>query len=249
MIATLIVDDEDHNRSLLKTLLNKYCPAIDIIAESDDAENAFRLINELKPQLVFLDIKMPGKSGFDLLKMFDTIDFEVIFVSAFNEFAITAFEFNALGYILKPIDYGKLIITIDKAINKISSNERTSNVFHFIKTLDERNSSINKISVHHKDKVVFLNVNSIVSIESKTGACEILMEDGKAYHSSKELKLFEEMLEPIGSFIRINRSTIVNTNFIISYSKGENFNVEVLNNVVFEVSRRKKSDVLDRMKI
>ncbi|MGZ5486577.1 MAG: LytR/AlgR family response regulator transcription factor, partial [Nitrososphaeraceae archaeon] len=102
MISAIIIDDEVHNRNVLKTLLEKYCPMIKVIEECGNAIDAFDKINELKPQLIFLDIKMPGKSGFDLLKMFSGIDFEVIFVSAFNEYAITAFEFNALGYILKP---------------------------------------------------------------------------------------------------------------------------------------------------
>jgi len=249
MVGAIIIDDEVHNRNVLKTLLGKYCPMINVICECSSADDAFDKIRELQPQLIFLDIKMPGKSGFDLLKMFSRIDFEVIFVSAFNEYAITAFEFNALGYILKPIDYSKLVITVDKAIYKIASNEKNSSVFHFIKTLDEKNDVINKISVHHNDKVILLNINFIVSVEAKGGTCEIKLDDGKSYHSSKELKLFEEILEKAGNFIRINKSVIINIDYIVSYSKGDICVLEVQNNIFYEVSRRKKSEVLNRIKI
>lgn len=249
MISAIIIDDEVHNRAVLRTLLGKYCPTITIIRECENANEAFEKIQELKPQLIFLDIKMPGKSGFDLLKMFSRIDFEVIFVSAFDEYAITAFEFNALGYILKPIDYSKLIITVDKAIFKIASNEKNNSVFHFIKTLDEKNDFINKISIHNNDKVILLNINYIISVEAIGGACEIKLEDGKIYYSSKELKLFEEILEKAGNFLRINKSVIVNLDYLVSYSKGEICNIELQNNIVYEVSRRKKSDVLSRIKV
>ena len=249
MISAIIIDDEVHNRNVLRTLLGKYCPTINIIDECESAVDAYDKINALQPQLIFLDIKMPGKSGFDLLKMFSRIDFEVIFVSAFNDYAITAFEFNALGYILKPIDYSKLIITVDKAIFKIAANEKNNNVFHFIKTLDEKNDIINKISVHHNDKVILLNINYIISVESKDGTCEIKLDDGKSYYSSKELKLIEEILINAGNFIRITKSVIINLNYIVSYTKDDIFELEMQNKNVYEVSRRKKADVLNRIKV
>src|SRR4051812_17564140 len=99
MVTAIIIDDEEHNRNVLRTLLEKYRPEISVIAEANSVDDAFRKIKKCDPRLIFLDIKMPVKSGFDLLKQFDEIDFEVIFVSAYNEYAITAFEFNALGYI------------------------------------------------------------------------------------------------------------------------------------------------------
>lgn len=138
IVTAIIIDDEEHNRNVLNTLLKKHCPLVQIIAEAANVEDAFEKIKNKKPQLIFLDIKMPNKSGFDLLKLYDVIDFEVIFVSAFNEYAITAFDFNALGYILKPIDYSKLIKVVDKAILKIDSNQQNNNVLHFIKTLEEK---------------------------------------------------------------------------------------------------------------
>lgn len=246
-ITALIIDDEAHNRNVLHTLLKKHTPAIEVIGEASSADAAFSKMQKLKPQLIFLDIKMPLKSGFDLLKMFEVIDFEVIFVSAFNEYAITAFEFNALGYILKPIDFSRLITTVDKAIAKITANKTNQNVFHFIKTLEEKNDLINKIPVHHNEKVILLTVGEIISVEVEGAICELKLINGQKYYSSKDLKLFEDMLEKIGDFIRINKSVIINANYIKSYSKGEICIIGMADGNEFEVSRRKKTEVLRKV--
>lgn len=247
-ITAIIIDDEEHNRNLLFTLLKKYCPLVEVICESANVDDAFEKINNKKPQLVFLDIRMPSKSGFDLLKKFTEIDFEVIFVSAFDEYAITAFEFNALGYILKPIDYIKLMNAVDKAIMKSNSNQSNEDLLHFTKTLGNKNNIINKIPIHHNDKVIFLSINDIISVESNNGISEIKALNNLRYNSSKDLKLFDDVLEKNGNFIRINKSVIINLDYLKSYSKGDICIVEMLNENLFEVSRRKKTEVLSYLK-
>ncbi len=248
LVSAIIIDDEEHNRNVLQSLLTKYCPLINVVAEASNVNDAFDLIKDKNPQLIFLDIKMPNKSGFDLLKLFNVIDFEVIFVSAFNEYAITAFEFNALGYILKPIDYTKLIKAVDKAILKITSNRQNEDVLHFINTLEVKNDLISKISIHHNEKVIFVNISDIVSVESNNGVSEIKVLNNLRYNSSKDLKLFDDMLEKNGNFIRVNKSVIINLDYLKSYSKGDVCLIEMLNGSFFEVSRRKKTEVLNRIK-
>lgn len=248
-VTAIIIDDEEHNRNVLKVLLAKYCSYVNVIEESSNADDAFEKINKLHPQLVFLDIKMPNKSGFDLLKMFDSIDFEVIFVSAFNEYAITAFEFNALGYILKPIDYSKLLRVVDRAVYKINSNKQNNDLRHFIKTIEEKNDLINKIPIHVNDKVFLINISDIISVESQGNLCQLKLLDNENYYSSKDLKLFEALLEKSGNFIRISRSVIVNIDHIKSYGKGEICDIELINGSIYEVPRRKKTEVLRKMKI
>lgn len=249
IVTAIIIDDEEHNRNVLNKLVKMHCSQVNIIAEAANVDAAFEKINELRPQLVFLDIKMPHKSGFDLLRMFDSINFEVIFVSAFNEYALTAFEFNALGYILKPIDYSKLIKVVDKAILKINSSPKNNYLGHFIKTIEDKNDLINKISVHHNEKVIFINICDIVSVEGNGNIIELKLVNNTCYYSSKSLKLFEAMLEKVGNFVRINKSVIINTDYIKSYNKGDVFNIELINGSDFEVSRRKKTDVLSKVKI
>lgn len=246
-ITTIIIDDEEHNRNVLKILLNKYCPALTIIAEASCVDEAYSKINTLNPKLVFLDIKMPDKNGFDLLKMFNEVTFEVVFVSAFDEFAITAFDFNALGYILKPIDYHKLIHVVDKVIEKINLKQTSGNIMDFIKTVGGINF-IDKISVHHGNKVVFVKITDIVSVNSDGNVCLLNLISEELYYSNKDLKQFESILSKFHLFIRISKSVIINLSYVKSYSKGVLFEIEMLNGVKFEVSRRKKTEVLSKMK-
>jgi two-component system LytT family response regulator len=248
-ITALIIDDETHNRNVLKTLLKKHCPGIQVIGEANSAESAFAEITEKQPRLVFLDIKMPERSGFDLLRMFEEIDFEVIFVSAFNEYAITAFEFNALAYILKPIDFSKLISAVGKAVSKIKLNKSNSSVFHFIKTVEEKNDLIGKINIHHGGSVILLNISDIISLESIGDSVEIKTINGEHFYSTKEIKLFDRLLNVHRNFVRISRGVIINTSHIVSYSKGDTCILEMHNRSSFEVSRRKKAEALAKIRL
>ena len=248
-INALIIDDEEHNRNVLSTLLNKYCPIIKITGEAESADEAYNLITIHKPELIFLDVRMPEKSGFDLLKKFEAFDFEVIFVSAFNEYAVTAFDFNALGYIMKPIDYNKLINSVNKAILKIGLNSQNTGVLQFIKTLEPTTDSIIKIAIHHNEKVVLVNIADIISIHADLSICHVKLIDNQHYHSSKDLKLFEGMFKEFGNFIRISKNTIINLDHLKSYQKGEVCMLQMKNGFEFEVSRRKKTEVLNKIKL
>jgi two-component system, LytTR family, response regulator len=247
-IKTILIDDEAHNISVLQSLLNKYFPQVGVVGVCNSADDGYLKIMELQPQLVFLDIRMPNRSGFDLLKQFSKFNFEIIFVSAFNEYAITAFEFNALGYILKPIDYTKLILAVDKAIAKIALNQSNETVLHFVKTLEDKNDLVNKISFHHNGKVVFVNIADIVFIEVSDDTTCIIDIAGRKYCSSKDIKLYEDLLIDFKQFVRISRYIIININCIKSYSKGEVCAIDLNNGKSFEVSRRKKAEVLEKIK-
>lgn len=250
MIDALIVDDEQHNIVMLRSLINENFPDIRLLDYATNADEAYTKINLLKPRLLFLDIVMQGKSGFDLLRMFTEIGFEVIFVSAYNEFAITAFKFNALGYILKPIDYMELQKTVKKAVEIIEAQESFNNhkLLDFVSSLEEKSHKINKISVHHNNKVVLLGLKNIVYVESEKDFCKIRMTDGAIYTSTKELNKFDDLLHELGDFIKINRSSIVNINYIKSYSKGNGCEITVSTGQEFEVSRRRKAEIISILK-
>jgi len=248
MITSLLIDDEENNRNVLRTLLSKYCPVIKILDEANSADEAFLKINAIKPQLIFLDIMMPKKSGFDLLKMFPVIDFEVIFVTAYDNYAVSAFEFNALDYILKPIIVQKLIKSVDKCVSKIESNSSGESIIHFIRTLSDKNDLVSKFSVHHHDKVMLIEVANICFIEAKIDNTILTLCDRSHYYSSKDLVKFESVLESLDNFIRINKSVIINTNCLKSYSKGDPCIIELKTGEVFEVSRRRKSEILKKLK-
>lgn len=248
-ITALLIDDEAPNRNVLRRLLGKHCPEIEVTGEARSADEAYDLITERKPALIFLDIKMPGKSGFDLLRMFDAIDFEVIFVSAFDEYAITAFEFNALAYILKPIDFAKLISAVAKAVARIRQDKADKDIFHFIQTMEEKNDLITKINIHHGNHVILINISDVVSIESVKDNVEIRTTKGERFFSTKGIKLFERLLDCQKTFVRISRSVIINTAYISGYNKGEVCILVMPGDRCFEVSRRKKAEVLAKLQL
>ncbi|MCW3071268.1 MAG: two component transcriptional regulator, LytTR family [Bacteroidetes bacterium] len=247
-IRCIIVDDEEGNRSVLSRYLEKYCPEIEKLAEAASADEAFRLINETKPELVFLDIKMPSKSGFDLLRMFSKIDFDVIFISGFDEFAIQAFDFNAIDYILKPIDYQKLISSVKRAKERIELKSKQQNILHLVHSIDEKQELVKKMTLHHQGKVHFVDVQDIMQLEAIRGYCEITTSRGMKFVSTKTLKEHEDLLLNIPFFVRVNKSVIVNILHISSYSKGELCILTLKDKTEVEVSRRKKTEILEKIK-
>lgn len=247
-IKALLIDDEQHNIELLKSMLDKYCASIDVCGFASNADYATELIHTHQPELIFLDVKMPEKNGFELLRSLKEINFKIIFVTGFDEYAIQAFEFSAVDYILKPIDYTKLIKAVDKATSLITQ-EQMSNVIHFINNFDETNNIIKSIPLHHQDKVYLINISDISFVEALRGYSEVYTTDGKKFTSSKSLTEYEELLVPHQQFVRINKSEIINMQQIQHYTKGSDCFITLKGCArEFEVSRRKKTEILQKLK-
>lgn len=245
-ITAILVDDEADNRELLANLLMTYFPEIKLVGTAASVEDAYQLVLKTSPQLVFLDIQMPRANGFNLLKKFDSVPFEVIFVTSYDQYAINAIKFNALDYILKPLEIESLQESIKKAVTKIAQNESNSlQIVNLLYSLE--NESNKRIAVHVSDKVKILNIADVIYIEGDGRYCTIFNKDGQKFSTAKILKDFEDYLGNESSFIRVNKSFMVNTSFIKSYSKGEPLMVEMVNGIVFEVPRRKKAEILQKL--
>jgi two-component system LytT family response regulator len=247
-IRSLIIDDEQANRDVLGNMLQKHCPSIELCGSASSADEGFELITALKPGLVFLDIRMPEKSGFDLLRMFGSIDFHVIFISAFDQYAIQAFEFNVLDYILKPIDHTKLVKAVGKVEKSIQNNHQ-ENVLHFVHSLDEKSALIKRFSLHHNDKVHVIDIDDICYIQALRGYCEIVTENNQRFISSKTLSNYEDLLSPFSHFLRVNKSVLINIHYIKDYTKGMECMITIKNSSSeIEVSRRKKTNIIQYLK-
>lgn len=250
-IRTVIIDDETMNRDLISALVQRLNPDFEILGGAENIEKGFELIKEIEPDLVFLDIKMPGGTGFDLLKNIGNPKFEVVFITAFDEYAVKAFEFNALDYLLKPIDYERLELTLEKVQDRVQNKQKTQ--IDVLKALSNGygNGSfiISKIPIHYKDQVILIDVNEIVSIQSEDGYTVFSMANFEKYISSKQLSSFEFMIAPYKNFLRINKGVFINIKFVKSYSKGQLCVVFLCNDTSFEVSRRKKSEILASLEI
>jgi len=247
MIRAILIDDEPNNLQNLKTLLATYCPDISVIGDAASARQGIELINLLNPELVFLDIEMPGQSGFDLLAQLQNIRFEVIFVTAYNNYALKAIKFNALDYILKPIDIEELESAVNRAKQRLSDKsqlEFTRLAFQNLQ-LPRKNK---RIALASTDKIEFFDVDSIIRCLGENNYTRFFFENGESRLVSKPLSEYEELLDEFG-FIRVHKSHLVNGAKINSFIKNDGGYLLTSDGYSVPVSRRKKDELLEWMKL
>jgi two-component system LytT family response regulator len=235
-ITAIIVDDEKGVRELLKLLIQQNCPEVKILAEAGEVDSAYKEIIHHKPDLVFLDIQMPKGDGFSLLKKFDKPPFSVIFTTSYGEYAIWAIKANAVDYLLKPYDIAELKL----AVQKVAARKESQGI-------EKPNSEV-YIQVHVNDKVEQLNAKEIVSLEAQNNYTLITTSANQKYLVAKVLSDIHDEVSGLNSFIRIHRSTVINTRFIKNYSKVPPYTIRLNNDQAFEVSRRKRSEILEILK-
>ncbi len=237
MIRTLLIDDEDNARFALRKVLDSNTPDIQLIGEASDVASGLALITQTKPDLVFLDVQMPDGTGFDLLEKVQDQNFKVIFVSAYDHFAITAFRFSASDYLLKPVQPEDVLRAIDR-IKKEPENQAAR-----IKVLLGNRNGVEKIVLPSLDELLFVKVNDIIRCESDNNYTYFYLLDKERILVSRTLKDYEDLLEPLG-FFRIHKSSIINLRYLKKYRKGEGGTVTMEDGSQLEVSRRRKDDFL-----
>lgn len=251
ILNAIIVDDEMPARENLYMLLEEYCPQIKVVAKCSNIVDARQQILLHKPQVVFLDIRMPsGTEGFDLLDSIENKDFFVVFVTAFKDYAIRAFNANAVYYVLKPIDIDDLKIAVEKVANQINSTKPDVNAyFDTIKELSKSiksNKYSSRITIHHQKGIKIINDSDIVYLEADGNCTNIFFADGTKYLDTRTLAVYEEILNPL-HFFRIHKSHIINLNFLVEYISDGNL-VLLKNGPKLSVSRNRTPDFLKRLK-
>ncbi len=245
MIKAIIIDDEMHCRKTLGILLKEYCPDVQIIEQCDNGESGAEAIKKLKPDLVFLDIEMPRMNGFEILEKFSEISFAVIFTTGYDQYAIKAFKFSALDYLLKPIDHEELKKATQK-VNKQSPHPLTQQLEILLQRLNHQPSAINKIALPTMEGLQMIPVDSIISCGSDRNYTTVLLKGNKKIIVSKMLKDIEEMLDEY-SFLRVHHSYIVNLNEINKYVRGEGGYLIMSDNSSVDVSRSRKEILLQKL--
>lgn len=247
MITAVIIDDEVSSRNVLRILLSKYCPEVTLIGECGDLEDAYTTLNRLDPQLVFLDIRMSGSDTFKLLSRFDHIHFRIIFVTSYNEYAIKAIKYSALDYLLKPIEIEDLRQAVAKAVSQINEQKNTAvEIIHLVQNMEESDEN-KSIVVHDKGNVNYVRLPEIMYIQSDMNYCVLYMMNNSKLIASKPLKYFDELLANTKMFLRVHKSYLVNSNFIVGYTKKEPHFLQLKNGLEIEISRRKKQEVNARL--
>lgn len=244
----LIVDDEIHCVDILQSMLEKtYGDEISEIASCNTVEEAKKSIREKEPDLVFLDVEMPGQTGFDLLKSYEYINFDVIFTTAHEHYAIKAFQFNALDYLLKPFS----ILDLEKSMERFWENQKktkpsNSQVMEmFLANIKQQAYTQKKIALPTSEGLRFVAVKDIVRCDAKSNYSMVYFTDGTHQLISKTLKEFGYLLEDM-NFLRIHYSHLINLHYVTSYTRGQGGYVTMRDGTMIEVSKRKKALFLER---
>lgn len=245
-MKAVIIDDEKDSREILAKYLKKYCPNITVCGFGKSVDTGLEEIKKHNPDIVFLDIEMPYGNGFDLLDKFEKINFETVFVTAFDNYAIPALNQSAAYYLLKPIDIDELI----KAVEKICSERTEKNYIQHARILLENKKvgAQQKIMLPTLEGFDIINIDSILYCEAADNFTKFYLEGGQALLICRTLKYFEEVLNE-HRFLRIHRSYLINPDFVIRYSKGKGGYVTMKNNMELEVSPTKKKEFLELFKL
>lgn len=237
MVRAVIVDDEVEARDVLRTMLHRRTPEVNILAEGSSVTEAMGLIAEHKPDLLFLDVQMPGGSGFDLLKQLGTWDFDVIFITGNSQHAIQAIRFSALDYLMKPVLGDELRAAIDRHIAKRSPNaEVQTQLLHNLAQPDQRTM---KLTLTHGDRTYAIAPAEVAWCQADDNYTALHLADDRRFVSARTLKDYDEMLSPHG-FLRVHKSSLVNRKHVEGVEEGH---VRLRNGTRVEISRRRLEEV------
>jgi two-component system LytT family response regulator len=237
-IRTIIIDDELSARNVLSSLLALSFPYVKVIASAENLSDGATLIEKNKPDLVFLDVEMPNYAGYEIVRFFDEINFHIIFITAYNQYAINAFEINAVDYLLKPIERPRLKQAIEKVASKIATHKTSSD---YASLLDKLKSKENKtIALSEAGSKHLVNVNKIIAISAQGSYSDIHLENKKML-VSKNIGTLAKELENQDCFIRTHKSWIINKEYIVSYQKGEQ-TICLQKNIIAKLSRTQKNE-------
>jgi two-component system LytT family response regulator len=246
MLKAIIVDDELKARENLLILLHDFVNGIEVVALCQNISEAIEAIKLHSPEIVFLDIQLQRETGFDLLTKLKEINFEVIFTTAHTEYAIKAFKFSAIDYLLKPIDIEELKKAVSK-VEKRVGNTMTSRLTELVQNLKFGPAENFKIALPTLEGLIFVKIDDILYCEASSNYTQIFTLEGK-YLVSKTLKEYDELLSD-HNFFRIHNSYLININSIKKYVKGEGGYVVLNNNTSLDVSKRKKEAFLNKIGI
>jgi two-component system LytT family response regulator len=246
MIRTVLVDDEVDSIRILQRLLETYCPQVSIVGTAGGVETALPLIRESKPDLVLLDIEMAQGNAFDLLNQLQPIGFKVIFVTAFDNYAIRAFKYSAVDYLLKPVDIDDLRNAISRVREKPSEHTIVQQMKILLENVGTLQLPQQKMAVPTITGLIFIAVQDIIRFEAKGNYSSICLSSGESIMATRTIKDYEEIL-PETIFCRIHNSHIINLSRIKKYQKGRGGSVEMEDGSVIEVASRRRDEFLRRL--
>lgn len=245
MIKTIIIDDENHNLENLQRLIKNNCPTIQVIATASSVEEGLKVVLKYEPDLVFLDIEMPNKNGFDMLESITNINFQVIFVTAYNQYALRAIKSCALDYLMKPVAIPELKTAVSRVARIVSNKRENQKLKVLVDNLRHINQA-QKIALPTAEELHFVLISDIVRCKSENNYTKFYLINGSSILVSRTLKEWDDLLSS-QEFIRTHQSHLVNSNHVKSYVKKDGGYILMNDGSLVSVSRHKKEQTLNRL--
>ncbi|HSN61395.1 MAG TPA: LytTR family DNA-binding domain-containing protein [Ferruginibacter sp.] len=246
MLTAIIIDDETSSRNSLKQKLAHHCTEIEIIGECENGEAGIKMLSNKNPDIVFLDVEMPRMNGFTMLQQLPHKNFEVIFITAYDHYAIKAIKFSALDYLVKPVAIEDLKAAIEKAAQKRKQSQGNDRLQLLLENLMTDKKELQRIAIPSMEGLQFVETGHIIYLEANSNYTCFYLTNNTKITVAKTLKDFEELL-PTSVFMRIHHSYIINKNLVKKYIKGEGGQVQMINDTVLDVARRKKEEFMKAM--
>lgn len=246
-INAIIVDDEQKSRSSLRKLLSDFCTEVNVVAEAADINEAQSLIEKLQPGLVFLDVEMPYGTGFDLLERIGDINFEVVFITAYSQYAIDAFKYASIDYILKPVDIDTLSRSVERAKERLLTKQSIADYNKLLQQVQKQTDGDIRIQLSAVKEQHLVKCNEIICCVADGSYTNVYMTGGRKFYSSRNLKQFVAEL-PDSIFYRVHNGHLVNMNHIEKIVKGHGGSVVMTDGRELEIAVRRKEDFLATIK-
>lgn len=248
MLSCIIVDDENHVRESLHKMLDMFCPNVTVVGQAPDIVVAKDLIKNQKPDIVFLDVEMPGGSGFDLLESIPEPDFQVIFTTAHAAYAIKAIKYAAMDYLLKPLNIEELKSAVHKCSSKTNSQFIEKQVEVLKSNRQNEDFVFSKIALPTNDGMEFFNLTDIIRCEADRAYCKFHLIGNRKIHISKPMAEYQDILTQ-ANFIKVHKSSIVNIDHVTKYLKGKGGELVMSDGSLVNVAVRRKEEVINALKL
>jgi two-component system LytT family response regulator len=244
MIQTVVIEDEEHSRTMLLELLHEHCRQVKVVAQADSVASGLTAIAEQKPQLVFLDIELQSESAFEILEKLPEINFELVFTTAFDHYALKAIKFCAIDYLLKPIDLNELLIAVAKVEKRLNHEYLNRNLETLLHNMKAGSQNGHRIALPTLEGLIFVNVSDIIYCESSGPYTKFILKQPDKIVTSKHLKEYEDLLSGY-NFFRIHKSYLVNLQEIEKYIRGDGGQLIMSNGAALTVSKQRKDEFMN----
>lgn len=245
-LHTIIVEDVPKSQQTLLALLATYCPRVEVVGQAATVAEALAAIEALRPELVMLDVELRDGNAFQLLEQLPEMPFEVIFTTAYDQYAIKAFKFSALDYLLKPLSIKELTAAVDKAAERIQHQELRARCDVMLDNLRTPRQRLRNLAVPTLTGYEMVRISNVVRCEGDEGYTQLVLAEGRPITTTRRLKEWEELLDEHG-FFRIHRSHLINLHYLRRYSRSDGGTVEMADGARLLVSRRRKDAFLQRL--